>query len=283
MTEDRADSDRRASHIDKAIQLMAAVAAGDAGIHEIAPPAEIVAGLREQGIDSLEVLIEAVARMARQSSRSKSEAQPLDIRMFDQSTPKELVETISHTAPKVPFILNGETYDPKDIKRFDGKELHFLATPSQNELIAFDDRKTISRFWEVSYVASLLNMPAGRLAPQPLSTLAAGPERYGPFIAWPDCDDGPGAYFYSDSGAEDWGDELHCPPNRGYPRLSQVSRGLFGTSDWNDCISACQGRDVNVIALYEHSNWQGRTYTGWNQSSLDYLGWNDLASGCACW
>lgn len=283
MTEDRADSDRRASHIDKAIQLMAAVAAGDAGSHEITPPAEIVAGLREQGIDSLEVLIETLARVARQSGRSKSKAQPLDIRMFDQSTPKELVEAISYTAPKVPFILNGEMYDPGDIKRFDGQELHFLATPGHNELIVFDDRKTIARFWEVTYVASLANIPFGRLAPQSLSTLVAGPERYGPFIAWPDCDDGAGAYFYSDSGGEGWGDELHIAPNRGYPRLSRVSRGFLGTGDWNDCISACQGRDISLIGLYEHINWQGRTYTGWNQSSLDYLGWNDLASGCACW
>ena len=281
MANDPADADQRVSHIGNAVQLMAAVAGGDAGRQDLAPPAEIVAGLREQGIDSLEVLVEVVARMARQSSQSKSESQPLDIRMFDRSTPRDLVEAISHTPPKVPFILNGELYDPKDINRFDGQELHFLASPTHNELIAFDDRKTIARFWEVTYIASLSGVSAGRLTGQPLAF--AGPEQYGPFIGWPDCDDGAGAYFYSDSGTEDWGDELHCPPNRGYHRLSQVSRGFLGTSGWNDCISACQGKDIGIIALYEHTFWGGRTYTGWNQSSLDYLGWNDLASGCACW
>jgi hypothetical protein len=284
---DAASPEARAEHIGRAFELIAAVAKGDAGSADLIHPEDVVAGLREQGIDSLDLMVEVLVRAARQATGKNGAAQPIDIRRFAQSTPKEVAERIQHRVPLVPFVLNGTLYDPEDINRFDGRELHFVAGSSRNELVAFDDRNVIARFWEHTYVAAMAGALAGpkvgNIAPQGTTTFLAGPEEWpGGWSAWPECDDGPGAYYYSDA-APDWGDTLYCPPNRGYPQLSKVCRGFLCTGDWNDVISACQGSGIHVIAMYEHKDWAGDSYTGWSQSQLNWLGWNDRASGVACW
>lgn len=284
---DATTSGARAEHIGHAFELIAAIAKGDAGSADLGHPEDVVAELREHGIDSLDLLVDVLLRSARQSADKKGAAQPIDIRTFGQRTPKEVTERIRHTPPLVPFVLNGTLYDPEDINRFDGRELHLVAGSSRDEVVAFDDRAVVARFWEQTYVAAMAGTLAGArrrdVASQDGTFADAGPERWtGSWHAWPDCDEGRGAYYYSDSGPE-WGDTLYCPPNRGYPQLSRVCRGFLCTGDWNDVISACQGWEIYVIAMYEHKDWGGSSYTGWNQSQLNWLGWNDRASGVACW
>jgi hypothetical protein len=119
----------------------------------------------------------------------------------------------------------------------------------------------------------------GGVTPQggPPPSGGPGPEQF-PSTSWPEADEGPGAYFYEDSGPEEWGECLHLRPNRGYWNLKKVGRGLFGAGDWNDVISAVRGNQVYVVKLHEHVDMQGNTLTSFAQSSLDYLGWNDRAS-----
>lgn len=284
---DAAKPGARADDMAGVFELIAAVAKGDAGSADLTHTEEVVAGLREKGIDSLDLLVAVLMRAARQSTDTSRAAQPIDIRTFAQPTPKEIAERIRHKPPLVPFVLNGTLYDPQDINRFDGRELHFVAGSSRDELVAFDDRNVIARFWEQTYVAAMAGTLAtagagDSAAPDDAMGLAGTRAWVGPWYAWPDCDDGNGAYYYSDAGP-DWGSTLYCPPNRGYRQLSKVCRGFLCTGDWNDVISACQGCNIHVIAMYEHKDWGGSSYTGWNQSQLSYLGWNDRASGVACW
>ncbi|MEH7223833.1 hypothetical protein V7112_08425 [Bacillus sp. JJ1566] len=48
----------------------------------------------------------------------------------------------SHTVqrvPQVPFSLNGTMYDPTDIKRFNGQELHFVPVLSEDHMLVVDN------------------------------------------------------------------------------------------------------------------------------------------------
>ena len=268
--------------LSRALDLVAAVA------HRDAAPQDIVAELRKNGFDSLDVVVAALARAAEQPADRRRAERPVDVRRFSQPTPRELVEKIEHRAPKIPFVLNGTLYDPEDVCRFNGHELHFVVGSRGNELLVFDDRNVIARVWELTYVASLSGA-LGVYRPSDVARQDMGPPqlRDGPevfpgprFIAWPPVGD-PGAYFYEDSGPDGWGGSLYLRPNRGYPDLRRVGLGLFG--DWNDAISAFRGHGVQTVVLHEHINWTGNSLTHYAESSMDYLGWNDRASSVETW
>ena len=55
----------------------------------------------------------------------------------------------------MPFVLNGTLYDPKDINRFDGQELHFAVAVSRDHMLAIDDLDVIGRWWQYIYLSSL--------------------------------------------------------------------------------------------------------------------------------
>ena len=279
---DASQNDSRAGHLSRALELVGAVA------HRDAAPQDIVAELRKNGFDSLDVLVAVLARAASQPADRRRAERPVDVRRFSQPTPRELVERIEHRAPKIPFVLNGTLYDPEDVRRFNGHELHFVVGSRGNELLAFDDRNVIARVWELTYVASLSGAPGGyrpgdvarqdMAPPQPRD----GPETF-PGGRWPPVGD-PGAYFYEDSGPGGWGESLYLRPNRGYPDLTKVGRGVLGFGDWNDVISAFRGHEVQIVVLHEHINWTGNSLTNqYSASSMDYLGWNDRASSVETW
>jgi len=284
-TDDRAPGSDR---MHRALDLIQAVAAGEAETGDIA------AQLRGEGYDVLELAVAALAGAARQAAGPRAFHRPIDVRTFAQPTPPELVATTVHRPPTIPFLLNGTLYDPQDISRFDGQELHLIDVRGQ--LMAFDDRATIARTWELLFVVPALD--AGRLAPTggPMTlTDDMGPV---PWPWWPEVDE-VGAYFYSDSGWDDWGDELYLPLNHGYWRLSQVCRGFLCTGDWNDVISAFRcfstwvpDRPARVCILHEHINMGGSSFTNvapaggrecYAYKELNSVGWNDRASSVEAW
>lgn len=282
---DRGDhdtSEARNGHLSRALELIGAVANRDAN------PEDIVSQMRNEGVDALDVVVAALAGQARQQPADRRSAQrPIDVRGFSRQTPPELAASIVHKVPKVPFVLNGTLYDPEDVRRFDGRELHFVNV--HDELVAFDDRDVIARAWELMYVAPRTETQFIAPANQPqrpvaFSSYPTGPENYGPgpWPWWPEVG-AAGAYFYEDSGYEGWGAKLFLQPNRGYWDLTQVCRGFLCTGDWNDVISAVHCHHTSVCVLHEHINMQGSTYTCCACKELDSAGWNDRASSVETW
>ncbi|MGH3365776.1 MAG: hypothetical protein ACRDOY_01050 [Nocardioidaceae bacterium] len=269
------------SNLSRALDLITAVA------HRDAAPEDIVAQLRREGIDTLDVVVAALARASSsQATDHRRARRPIDVRSFSRPTPPEILEQIVHQAPAVPFVLNGVLYDPADIRLFDGRELHFV-TGSSGQLIAFEDRNVIARAWELSLIAPLAGKLIETSKPE-RGDMAADFYSSG-FIAWPDTD-AIGAYFYEDTGPEGWGSELFLSPGYEYRDLTEVCEGFLCTSDWNDKISAFQFKHRSappslVCVLCEHTQMQGSTYTSFGEfySQLGYLGWNDRASSVVCW
>jgi hypothetical protein len=133
----------------QALKLISAIAHGDAKVEDIA------AQLRKEGLDVLDVVLALVAR-ASAAPRERVRAQrPIDLRHFSKPTPPDLVARTMHRVPKVPFVLNGTLYDPQDIRRFDGREIHLVATAIGEPILAVDDREVMARWWQLTYLSSL--------------------------------------------------------------------------------------------------------------------------------
>lgn len=285
----------------RVFQLIRAVAHRDADLGDIA------SAIREEGFDTIDVLVEVLARSYRLSENRYGGQEPIDVRKFSRSTAPELVAQMRYRPICVPFVLNGTQYDPEDIGRFDGSELHFVSGP--NELVAFDDRAAIARVMEISLIEAQTRPSDGSVEYGGINPSARGrritpagrgssdssveygginpagygaPEGSGPWYSWPDADK-LGTYFYEDAGP-DWGEELLLRPNRAYTNLRTVGRGFLGLGDWNDVISAFQLSNTSVVALYEHKDYGGRAFIDSNnRSTLSDVGWNDLASTVATW
>jgi len=290
----------RTDRLSRALELIGAVA------HRDAYPEDIVAQLRNEGFDALDVVVAALAGHARQQPAARRAAERrIDVRSFSRPTPRELAARIVHQVPKVPFVLNGTLYDPKDVRRFDGQELHLLSV--RGELVAFANRDVMTKVWELLYITPEMwekihthghpdvfypptPLPAAPATP-PSSGYPQGPEPFGaePWPPWPeDRDDPAGTYFYEDAGHEGWGEELYLRQNRNYPDLTEVGRGIFGLGDWNDVISAVHcvfrhGSGPTICVLHEHINLTGSTFTCCGCKELDTPGWNDRASSVQTW
>ncbi len=280
--------------LDRAVELISAVAEGDASVHDV------VARLREEGIDSLDVLVSIIARKARQHSQSRRAAKWVDPRHFWIPTPPEHAEQIVHQVPHVPFLLNGTLYDPADIRRFDGRELHLVAT--KRHLLAFDDRNTIARWWEMTFLQANMD-PERRYQDggyQSVPSITPQDSEFPPPpppVPWPpvpSTDPPPKVTdFWEDIFSTFWWPDsfshISLPPNRGYPDLTEVGRGFLDLGDWNDEISAVTLNGNWVAVLHEHIHFKGRTLTITRDSNpfdmrdLRRVGFNDMASSIETW
>ncbi|MGH3365777.1 MAG: hypothetical protein ACRDOY_01055 [Nocardioidaceae bacterium] len=279
------ETDARANHLSRALGLITAVANRDAAIEDI------TAQLRQEGYDALDVVVAALANASRQPTHNRRSQHPVDVRRFSEPSPRELVAEIVHRAPMVPFVLNGTLYDPADIKRFDGRELHFVAGDG-GQLLAFDDREIIARTWELTFASRMPPNLAeregrGQAGAQGVQKPSVLVDDMGP-VPWPwwPTHGAPGTYFYEDSGYQNWGDDLHLRPHYGYSDLTRVSAGFLGSESWNDRISAYQCWGTYVVVLFEHVNYTGNTYTttyGLSHKELTSIGWNDRASSIQTW
>lgn len=65
-----------------------------------------------------------------------------------EKTRTKINPRIVQRVPQVPFSLNGTMYDPKDIIRFNGQELHFVLAPSGDHMLVVDNIELL-KIWEI--------------------------------------------------------------------------------------------------------------------------------------
>jgi hypothetical protein len=276
--------------------LISAVAAGDAVLEDV------TRALRDQGVDALDVVVIALAEVTK-NSRSRRTAQRLDPQCLSHATPAEAMSRAEHALPDRPFLLRGTLYDPPDIARFNGQELHFIAGRDPSQYLAIDDRAVMEDWWRMTYISANSSY-------QPNKTVTAegsgsvsvttfggvdapgggtivvghgnggssGPEGFSGLSGPPPLE--PHTNFYED--VNFGGSRLRLEPGRAYDDLTEVSWTIFGTGDWNDTISSIQLVATQTAVLFEHVGRAGSTFTA--VESRGDIGWfNDLASSCATW
>lgn len=124
------------------IKLIAEVAAGEA------ERGDVIAALRDEGIDSLDVLIDVLVS----ATRGRPEPAPLHV-LDPGRAAREVIPSV-HQVPRLPFLLNGTLYDPADIKRFDGQELHLIGGTDDVPILAIDDRELFDRWSQFCYIST---------------------------------------------------------------------------------------------------------------------------------
>jgi hypothetical protein len=268
------------------IDLISAVASGDASREDV------VADLRKKKIDALDLLIEVFARQAKASSR-QTPGERVDVQALSQRSdaPTKPVQRV----PGLPVLLRGTLYDPADITRFDGTELHFIAT-GKDHILAIDDRAIMENLWQTSYLASMArsdyttmkettdtSVPTvtdGGVRP----TSVDGGYTGGYTCAWvtPTAPN-PHTNFYEDINYG--GDRLELASGFEIPKLSGHHLGPFWSGDdWNDNISSIQMVRTEATVIFEHVNKTGQSFSFFrSEPNLVNLGWNDRASSAVTW
>jgi len=293
------DQDFRPKRNDQAMKLILAVARGDATAQDVA------AQLRTQEVDALEVVLALLARASAAPRERIRARRHINIQRFLQPTPPDLVAKTAHQVPHRPFLMNGTLYDPLDIHRFDGRELHLIATAADEPILAVDDRETFGRWLASTYVSYAALSPSSpviddryryggyqfgpgpRDAPVVVVTPPPPTQGTGGGLPWPQGEEKVTS-FYEDIQFQ--GAVLHLDANFAYHDLTHLSRGFLGTSDWNDFISSVHMYGNWVCTLYEHVDFQGSSFTmlkrGAYGQAVPYLstyGWNDRASSVETW
>jgi hypothetical protein len=276
---------------------------------------EILEALREEGVKNLEELVRRLSKSIRDlENKYIQRSIPLDLELLSKPTPSEIVSKIVHKVPKLPFIIGNTEYDPTDINRFNGQELHFvLATHPRGDdvLIVFREKMNpLMNYLQMKYISQLgsvwalgyawpTDWPPGPAWPPPPTPPVPLPGSGGcGYPGLPPC--GPGAptppvppapwyptqvqFFEGINYSSSWG---WLDAGRGWPDLTQVSRDnfLFFSSDWNDCISSLSSTG-SECTYYEHINFQGSSIAippNKPVPNLLDIGWNDRISSIANW
>ena len=241
--------------LEKQMRLFSDVAAGDAKIDDVA------AAFKAEGVRSLEEVLAIIREIAKARPHDASKlSAPIGLQRMREKSSAELIARTVHRVPQVPLMLNGELYDPKDITRFNGRELHFVPAASGDHMLVTDDRALMASWLQLSYLSAVAG--AGGEATGERS----GSRR-------------PHTTFWED---DNWGsDWLWLDQNRGYYDLTRVG-GLF--ANWNDRISSVAMDGTRVTVLHEHIHWTGSTLTlHRSHPSLHPWGWNDAASSLETW
>jgi len=266
-------SPRQGKNID--FDIISAIATRDAAVEDI------VRELRNRGVKSLEDVLDMVRQAtARRDESAKTTPDPVDFKKFSVGADYKQRLDIVHTVPEIPVLIDGVMFDPKDIKRFDGQELHFIAARDRQSMIAIADRAVMGKWWEMTYVTSLTSSASS--APRALASHFSFPE--------------PAVIYYEDD--QFGGSIISHGKNRGFYDLTQHKTSIFGHS-WNDRISSLQLVNLTICVLHWDIHWQGATMTfqastpsspegppsypvDWEPSLRPY-GWNDQASSVEGW
>jgi hypothetical protein len=271
--------------------LISAVASGEASREDV------VADLKKQKVDALDVLIEVFAQQARASS-SRSRGERIDVQALS-AKPTSAPPKAVHRAPSLPILLRGTLYDPQDISRFDGTELHFVATGGDH-ILAIDDRAMMENWWQTSFLSSMASSN-NTMLPRSTHGTTINNGRPGSGVEPTDFTPRPtlvgGCYlvptpapiehtnFYEHPGFI--GDRLELEAGQG--AISDLREehlgGIFSGHDWNDKISSVQMVRTEVTVLFEHISFSGNsiTITGGGAGELFSLGWDDRASCVQTW
>ena len=212
--------------------------------------------------------------------------------------------SLSHRPPKIPFTVAGVTYDPADIKRFDGQPLHFVwrqLGDQGTQLIGFVGNewlRGITAYFQLQQLGMLaapavagygapLHPSNAHYAPGPYyhpggSYWVPYPGRYAGQIA---AGISPGyevlptsARFYEH--ANNQGDRMRVDGNHTCYDLTKIGRGFLNLADWNDVISSVKSNGATLL-LFEHIHFAGDTLLVLPMELLNNLadvGWNDRVS-----
>jgi hypothetical protein len=236
----------------RALELISAIA------HKDAVPGDIAAQFRRERFDALDVQVAALARASAAPESRGGREQPIDVLRFTRPTPPAVVSRIVQRAPKVPFVLNGVIYDPDDVRRFDGRELHFVVACGGDYLVVVDDRGVMGPWWQSVYLSSLID--ASPAASQSLNQ----------------------TWLYENAGLG--GVALALKRDRGYADLAEVGRGAFRQGDWRARIASLVLLGTGVCVLHEGARWQGSSLTVFERTDdLEPFGWSGRAASVETW
>ncbi|WP_158997749.1 hypothetical protein [Streptomyces aureus] len=251
---------KSSSNGSKALALLGAIAAGEAEIQDV------VVELKKYGIETTGNLL---AILSEELKDTQGHGDALDFSKVQEGTPHEALSAIEHRIPQVPFILNGTMYDPEDVTRFNGQELHFIASPKSDHMFTLDDRKQFTTWRQFTYLEQYLH---GNHPPRAAESTSPNHGTLGP--------PNPMTGFNEHINFE--GSWLNCPKNRGFYTLG----------GWNDKISSFKMVGTQVTVLHEHIHWAGDTfsrvlpysdYPYFEERNLLLYGWNDRASSVETW
>jgi hypothetical protein len=271
-------------------------------------PDEILMALKEDGVESLEGLVtrltETIKDSADQSSQFPSR---INLQLLSRQTPKELVSTIVHRVPKVSFVLDGTEYDPKDIRRFDGREIHFVIgsqSAPRNAMLAFEDRNILANWLQIIYLSKFAGLNVASTSPSQstdIGILVHGPEHpqtpgggaWGPSprpLPPPPAEQGPLPTYSPHATVEVRmfdqvnfkGQMLMLGPGLSLPVLTWVPRGQFlqWKADWNDAIRSIYSTS-SVCAYFEDVSFSGAiriVVPNLNVYDLEWLGFDKSIS-----
>ncbi|WP_088362908.1 hypothetical protein [Bacillus cereus] len=258
----------------KSFQLLSAIATGNATVDDLADV------LKQNGL-------------------------PFSYSKIRTKTPPDIVSSTVQRVPQIPFYLNGVLYDPKDITRFNGQELHFVPAPSNDHMLVVDNQGIFN-----SWLRLLLLERNGYSEQAPISqsypthnvysnqALLSSDDLRPPEVPQPGADGdlvpmppfslfsvggmAPREFFFYEH-INYKGSQLILGQGRAYKNLTRVKMGLFG--NWNDEISSIR-RSItasSIVRVFEHINFTGQSLTLFGDGSIEIpslvpMGWNDRIS-----
>lgn len=254
-------------------------------------PETLLSAYREEGITTLDALAtRLVAAVQHADARPRRASYGLAARSADA----KVIAAIRHPVPRIAFTIDGIEYDPKDIARFHGRELLYIATQRKNraqlEIVAeaSDAAHLLRTLAATRVVASHIEnvieeettggphvTPQGGLEDQQPEQQPPGP------IQWPYAPDlSRDARMWSD--ANFGGTGLTLYPGKHYWDLTACYR-FWPFTDWNDCISSLRVT-TSYVQYAEHIHLEGSkliTKSEWR--NLEDIGWNDRISSVINW
>ena len=267
---------------DKALEIISATVLGRKRAEDA------VAELRHEGLDALDVLVGVLAEASKKSTSSVRAQAAIQLQRFSERSAPDAAARTVHRVPHVPVLVNGTLYDPPDIRRFDGVELHFV--PADDHLLAIDDRSVIANLWQTSYLSSALesyqyggyDTGVGPQIVIPTVPMEPGGELppYNP--GGSSGEGGSGTLLFEHVNFD--GDWLTLPKNKAYYDLTEVGKDFLGLGDWNDVISSVQMYTTTMCVLFEHVHRGGASLTlHGGTENLVAWGWNDRVSSVETW
>lgn len=130
--------------------VLSALAQGDLDAGEAAKR------LRSGNLDAMDLLTALISGGAQHERLRRELMVHVDARHFrsanDKAPKLKGKQRHQHQVPHLPVLMNGTLYDPQDITRFNGTELHFMT--AGDHLVAFDDRAVVAAYWESTFLAA---------------------------------------------------------------------------------------------------------------------------------
>lgn len=145
---------------------------------------EMLAAIKEEKIETVTDLVARLASTFNESTDQRSPSpKPLDVQALSKPASREIISAIEHRVPKVPFILNGIEYDPRDIRRFDGRALYFIAGSKavpRDSMLVFDDRAIVTNWLQMVHLTKMVNLDLANASSSPSQSPGTGVLTHGP-------------------------------------------------------------------------------------------------------